>query len=74
MSPARCKTENEDRVAAFLEAHPDYLPLDAATMARAAGLPALAEFASKLGPGLRLDPLHTNTDGFYVAGLVKAGA
>ncbi len=68
------KPENEDRVAAFLEAHPEYLPLDAATMARAAGLPALAEFASKLGPGLRLDPLHTNTDGFYVAGLVKAGA
>ena len=67
------KPENEDRVAAFLEAHPDYLPLDAATMARAAGLPALADFASKIGPGLRLDPLHSATDGFYIAGLVRTG-
>lgn len=67
------KAENETQGAAFLEAHPDYLPLDAATMARSAGLPALADFASKLGPGLRLDPLRSQTDGFYVAGFVKAG-
>ncbi len=68
------KAENEDRVAEFLEAHADYLPLDAAAMARAAGLPALAEFASQLGAGIRLDPLRSHTDGFYIAGLVKAGA
>ena len=42
-------------------------------MARAAGLPGLAEFASKLGPGFRFDPLRTATDGFYVVGLVRAG-
>jgi 16S rRNA (cytosine967-C5)-methyltransferase len=67
------KAENEDRVAAFLATREDFLPLDAANMARAAGLPALADFASKLGPGLRLDPLRTGTDGFYVAGLARAG-
>ena len=66
------KAENEDRVAAFLSARDDFLPLDAATMARAAGLPALADFASTLGAGLRLDPLRSGTDGFYIAGLVRA--
>ena len=65
------KPENEDRVAAFLEAHADFLPLDAATMARAAGLPALADFASKVGAGLRLDPPRSGTDGFYIAGLTR---
>ena len=67
------KAENEDRVAAFLESHADFLPLDAGAMARGAGLPALEEFASKLGAGIRLDPLRSGTDGFYVAGLVRAG-
>jgi 16S rRNA (cytosine967-C5)-methyltransferase len=66
------KAENEDRVAAFLASREDFLPLDAATMARAAGLPTLADCASKLGPGLRLDPLRTATDGFYVAGLSRS--
>ena len=66
------KAENEDRVTAFLENREDFLPLDAATMARAAGLPELARFASTLGPGLRLDPLHSGTDGFYIAGLTRA--
>jgi 16S rRNA (cytosine967-C5)-methyltransferase len=68
------RAENEARVAEFLEARPEFLPLDAATMARAAGLPEVAKFASTLGPGIRLDPLRSGTDGFYVAGLVKAGA
>ena len=67
------KAENEDRVAAFLEARADFLPLGAAQMARAAGLPALAEQASALGAGLRLSPLRTATDGFYVAALTRAG-
>jgi len=67
------KAENEDRVAAFLESHADFLPLEAGAMARGAGLPALEEFSSKLGAGIRLDPLRSGTDGFYVAGLVRAG-
>lgn len=67
------KAENEDRVQAFLGTHADYLPLDAGAMARAAGLPKLEAFASTLGPGLRLDPMRSGTDGFYIAGLVRAG-
>ncbi len=66
------KPENEDRVTSFLEAHSDFLPLDAAAMARGADLPALAGFASEIGPGLRLDPLHSGTDGFYIAGLTRS--
>ena len=67
------KAENEDRAQAFLEAHAEYLPLDAGAMARAAGLPKLEAFASTLGPGFRLDPLSSGTDGFYIAGLARAG-
>ena len=75
MSPARCcGAENEDRVAAFLARHDDFLPVDAATQARAAGLPALAERASPFGPGFRLSPRTTGTDGFYVATLARLGA
>ena len=65
------RSENEERVAAFLDAHPDWLPRDAAHMARLAKLPALAAFASPFGPGIRLSPLTTGTDGFYVAVLVR---
>jgi len=66
------KAENEDRVAAFLAAHSDFLPLDAAHWARACGLEALAGRASTLGAGLRLSPLRTATDGFYVAALTRS--
>lgn len=65
------KAENEDRVAAFLESRPDYLPIDAAHWARACGLEALAAHASPLGAGTRLSPLRTATDGFYVAALTR---
>ena len=65
------KTENEDRVAAFLSDHADFLPIEAAHLARSAGLAALAEQASKLGPGLRLSPRQTVTDGFYIAALAR---
>jgi 16S rRNA (cytosine967-C5)-methyltransferase len=66
------RAENEDRIAAFLERHDDLLPIDAATQARSAGLPALAEHRSTLGPGFRLSPKATGTDGFYVAILTRA--
>jgi 16S rRNA (cytosine967-C5)-methyltransferase len=61
------KVENEDRVAEFLSLHPDFLPIEAGHLARGAGLPALAPYASTLGAGLRLSPLETVTDGFYIA-------
>jgi 16S rRNA (cytosine967-C5)-methyltransferase len=63
------RAENEDRVAAFLAAHDDFLPVDAAAQARSAGLAPLVERASPFGPGFRLSPRTTGTDGFYVATL-----
>ncbi|MDX7951940.1 RsmB/NOP family class I SAM-dependent RNA methyltransferase [Lichenihabitans sp. Uapishka_5] len=65
------KEENEDRVAALLGRQPELLPIDAAVLATRAGLPALAEHASRHGPGLRLSPLRTGTDGFYIASLLR---
>jgi 16S rRNA (cytosine967-C5)-methyltransferase len=55
-----------------LERHGDFLPLDAAHMARRAGLAALAAFASPHGAGLRLSPRVSGTDGFYIAALLRS--
>ena len=65
------RAENEDRIAAFLERHDDCLPIDANAQASSAGLPALAEHRSLLGPGFRLSPRATGTDGFYIATLAR---
>ena len=65
------REENEDRVNALLASRPDLQPLDAAGLADAAGLSDLAPFASRHGPGLRLSPHTTDTDGFYVAALTR---
>ena len=64
------REENEERVSAFLERHARFVPRDAAHMARKAGLPELAEQASRHGAGIRLSPASTGTDGFYIAVLV----
>ena len=66
------RAENEDQIAAFLSGHADFLPIGAAHLARSAGLPGLAAQASKLGAGLRLSPLQTATDGFYIAALARS--
>ena len=66
------RAENEDQVADFLAKSADFLPVDAVHLARSAGLPALAAQASKLGAGLRLGPLQTATDGFYIAALARS--
>jgi 16S rRNA (cytosine967-C5)-methyltransferase len=66
------KAENEDRIAAFLAAHDEFLPLEAAHWVSACGLPALAAQASSLGAGFRFSPLRTGTDGFYVAPLTRS--
>ncbi len=65
------KPENEDRVSEFLSRHADMLPVEATAQARAAGLPGLADHASLLGPGFRLSPRTTGTDGFYIATLAR---
>ncbi len=64
------REENEDRLKLLMEAHPGLLPIDAAQMARSAGMPELAGCASTFGPGLRLSPARSNTDGFGIASLV----
>jgi 16S rRNA (cytosine967-C5)-methyltransferase len=63
------REENEDRIAAFLAANPAFRAAPA--MADEAGLPQLGAFASKLGPGLRLSPATSGTDGFFIASLVR---
>ncbi len=63
--------ENEDQVAAFVAANPDFAALSAAETAEKAGLPDLARFASPHGPGIRLSPATSGTDGFYVCVLAK---
>ena len=64
------REENEDRLKLLMEAQPGLLPIDAAQMARSAGMPELAACASPFGPGLRLSPARSNTDGFGIASLV----
>jgi 16S rRNA (cytosine967-C5)-methyltransferase len=59
--------ENEDRVAAFTAAHPEFVPIPPAEAAAAAGLSALAKFATPSGEAIRLTPLATGTDGFFIA-------
>jgi 16S rRNA (cytosine967-C5)-methyltransferase len=65
------KAENEDRIAEFLNLQADFLPVHVDHLTSGAGLPALAHFASMLGAGLRLSPLETFTDGFYIAALAR---
>ena len=60
------REENEDRVGAFLAAHAYFSPRDMSAETRRLGLDALADHASPHGPGLRLSPATTGTDGFYV--------
>ncbi|PNG27118.1 RsmB/NOP family class I SAM-dependent RNA methyltransferase [Methylocella silvestris] len=63
--------ENEERVAAFLGGRDEFRPVPAQAMAERAGLPELAGFASMRGPGLRLSPASSGTDGFYIAMLER---
>jgi 16S rRNA (cytosine967-C5)-methyltransferase len=57
--------EDEDRVAAFLQRHPDFSPRPASDD------PTLAKWLTPAG-FLRLSPRTARTDGFFVAVLEKA--
>ncbi|MET0545677.1 MAG: RsmB/NOP family class I SAM-dependent RNA methyltransferase [Caulobacterales bacterium] len=69
--------ENEDQIADFLAAHPDFAPIDPQGLV----LEELGEdkggkllAAAKLAPGataVRLSPLRTQTDGFFIAALER---
>ncbi|SFK23796.1 RsmB/NOP family class I SAM-dependent RNA methyltransferase [Methylocapsa palsarum] len=65
------REENEDRLKRFLAAHPDYRSEPPRLMAEKAGLPELDGFASPFGYGLRLTPLTSGTDGFFIALLTR---
>ncbi|MBL8675680.1 MAG: RsmB/NOP family class I SAM-dependent RNA methyltransferase [Rhodospirillales bacterium] len=63
--------ENEDVVAAFLAAHPEFTPLPVANLwGGTVGTPLPADGTS--GPYLRLTPARHGTDGFFVAVLERA--
>ncbi len=66
------REENEDRIAGFLASRPEFSSVPAAEMIERAGLPQLASFASPFGFGLRLSPLTSATDGFFIAMLARA--
>lgn len=66
------RDENEDQIAAFLAAHPDFSALAGADATTAAGLAELARFASPHGAGTRLSPATSGTDGFYVCVMRRA--
>ena len=64
--------ENEDRIAAFLTRHANFSPVDPAQLATEAGLASLVPMVSPHGPGIRLSPLTTRTDGFFIAAMVRS--
>jgi 16S rRNA (cytosine967-C5)-methyltransferase len=68
------REENEDRIAAFLSGHADYKCLSAQDMTAMAQLPELAQFDSRFGFGLRLTPLTSGTDGFFMAMLMRGAS
>lgn len=63
--------ENEARIADFRASHPDFVLQPPETMADVAGLSALAALADPTGTGIRLSPLRSGTDGFFVCCLVN---
>jgi 16S rRNA (cytosine967-C5)-methyltransferase len=65
------REENEDRMAVFLGTHTDYRSLPVRELTEMAQLPELERFASCLGFGLRLTPLTSGTDGFFIAMLQR---
>ncbi len=66
------REENEDRLAAFLGLHPEFQSVSPQELAQMANLPSLAQFASPFGFGLRLTPLASGTDGFFIAILMRS--
>ena len=66
--------ENEDRVAAFLARHAGFSSVEPAALATQAKLESLIPFVSAHGYGIRLSPLTTATDGFFVAALARPAA
>jgi 16S rRNA (cytosine967-C5)-methyltransferase len=65
------REENEERIAAFLAGHPDFSSFATKEMTERADLTQLDGFASRFGEGLRLSPFTSQTDGFFIAMLMR---
>lgn len=63
--------ENGAQIAEFLAAHPDFTALDPAKNAQVCALPTLAAHKDPRGLGLLLTPHRTDTDGFFIAILIR---
>ncbi len=66
--------ENENQIAGFLDRHADFAVVAPAELAAKAGLGQLAALSpvmDRAGAGLRLSPLKTGTDGFFIVAIVK---
>ncbi|SKA31484.1 RsmB/NOP family class I SAM-dependent RNA methyltransferase [Consotaella salsifontis] len=66
--------ENRERIAAFLERHPDFAVLDAQALWRESlpdAAPAYHAVAAGEGRALMLTPLRSGTDGFFFAALER---
>jgi 16S rRNA (cytosine967-C5)-methyltransferase len=64
------REENQDRVSAFVERHPQFKPRDMRAVAKECGLGDMpARFDD--GPGMTLTPATTGTDGFFVCVLTR---
>lgn len=70
--------ENEDRVAGFLQAHPEFTPVPAIEAIKATGL-ITDEGEVQIGAcagrfdALQLTPARVGTDGFYICVMARAG-
>ncbi len=67
--------ENDERIAAFLKAHPDFTAVDPREVLALAPdtLSERDDLVSPAGLGLQLSPLRTGTDGFYLALMTRRG-
>ena len=64
--------ENGERIAAFVEAHPEFAAADMTAIVRAAGLEALRDVADFGADGVTLRPSKIGADGFFVCALQRA--
>jgi 16S rRNA (cytosine967-C5)-methyltransferase len=65
--------ENDDRIAAFIAAHPEFSSLPPADLWHSAFATQLPEALETAGAGIALTPQRTATDGFYFNGLTRLG-
>ncbi len=65
------REENEDRIAAFLAAHPEFAAADMEAVARDAGLEELLDVATRGDYGFTLRPSRVGADGFFVCAMTR---